>query len=372
MPSRRSRHKTAAVTVTAAVVCAFTATAATGDQPAAPSPAAARGFTLTARAAAPALTAAHTPAFSMLAVTGPAGRPPAPAGYRVRTRSRSSGSWSPWTVLEPGEPWWAGPSGGVEVRAADAGAELAPGVRLDLVDPGPGPAARPRSGGPAGGPVTAVYEGAGVPARRPDVVSRADWGAARNDGSPVVYGREVKAVFVHHTAQTNAYDCADSPAIVRGLQALHERVNGWKDLGYNYVVDKCGTVFEGRAGGSGRPVTGAHTLGFNTDTLGVAVIGRYTDEEAPDAAVEAVARLAGWALRRYGHDPSGTVTLTSSVDNGRFRRGERVTVERVSGHRDVFATECPGTALYGQLPALRRRAGDPFGGLLPGIGELPA
>ncbi|MFH7595630.1 peptidoglycan recognition protein [Streptomyces racemochromogenes] len=362
MRSRRSRHTTAAVTVAAALVCALTATAATGDQPAAP-PAAARAFTLTAGGPAPALTAAHTAAFSMLAVTEPAGRTPEPGGYRVRTRTRSSGSWSGWTVLEPGEPWWAGPSTGVEVRPAGAGAVLASGLRLDLVDPGPGPAA---------GPVTAVYEGAGAGPRRPRVVPRADWGAAEDDRSPVVHGRDVEAVFVHHTAQTNAYDCADSPAIVRGLQVLHQRANGWKDLGYNYVVDKCGTVFEGRAGGSDRPVTGAHTLGFNTDTLGVAVIGRYTDEEAPPAALEAVARLAAWALRRYGHDPRSTVTLTSSVDNGRFRRGERVTVDRISGHRDVFATECPGTALYGRLPELRARAADPLAGLLPGLAGLPA
>ncbi|KIF03795.1 hypothetical protein PL81_22235, partial [Streptomyces sp. RSD-27] len=86
---------------------------------------------------------------------------------------------------------------------------------------------------------------------------------------------------------------------------------------------------------------------------------------------EAVARLAACALRRYGHDPAGTVALTASVDNGRFRRGERVTVERVSGHRDVFATECPGTALHRRLPAGRARAADPLGGLLPGLGGLP-
>ncbi|MEW1638436.1 N-acetylmuramoyl-L-alanine amidase [Streptomyces sp. NPDC093801] len=371
MRSRRSRRTPATVTLTTTVICALTATAATGDQPAGPPPAAGRAFTLTTDRAAPALTAARTAGFSMLAVTAPAGRPPGPGGYRVRTRARSSGAWSPWTVLEPGEPWWAGPSTGVEVRAAGTDAPLAAGLRLDLVDPGPDPAARPGSG-PAAPALPASYEGTGAAPRRPRVVARADWGAAEDGGAPVLYGREVEAVFVHHTAQTNAYDCADSPAIVRGLQTLHRRANGWKDLSYNYVVDKCGTVFEGRAGGSDRPVTGAHTLGFNTDTLGVAVIGRYTDEEAPAAAVEAVARLAAWALRRYGHDPAGTVTLTSSVDNGRFRRGERVTVERVSGHRDVFATECPGTALHRRLPAVRARAADPLGGLLPGLGSLHA
>ncbi|MEU8437964.1 peptidoglycan recognition protein [Streptomyces sp. NPDC029216] len=359
--------------MTVTVACALTATAATGDQPVtAPPPAAARAFSLTADGAAPALTAARTADFSMLAVAAPAGRPPAPGGYRVRTRARSSGAWSAWTALEAGEPWWAGPSAGVEVRAARAGADLAPGLRLDLADPGPDPVAPPGAGPEAAtgaGAVTAAYETPGAAARRPRVVTRAAWGATEDGRAPVEYGREVKAVFVHHTAQTNAYDCVDSPAIVRGLQALHQRANGWKDLGYNYVVDKCGTVFEGRAGGSGRPVIGAHTLGFNTDTLGVAVIGRYTDEEAPPAATRAVARLAAWALRRYGYDPAGTVTLTSSLDNGRFRRGERVTVERISGHRDVFATECPGTALYAQLPTLRTLAADPLGELLPAAAD---
>ncbi|MCX5380577.1 peptidoglycan recognition protein [Streptomyces sp. NBC_00091] len=340
--------------VAAALTCLLVALAAVGDRPAGPPPP--RGVTRTSAGAAAVLEDARTP-FSMLAVTAPAGRGAQGGTYRVRARARASGAWSPWTVVEAGEPWWAGPSAGVEVRADGAGARLPAGLRLDLVDPGPGPAA---------GAEPAAYAVAGT-AARPRIVPRAGWGAVENPGDPTVYGREVKAVFLHHTAQSNDYDCADSPAVVRGLQALHQRVNGWKDLGYNYVVDKCGTVFEGRAGGSGRPVTGAHTLGFNNDTLGVAVIGRYSDREAEPAATAAVARLAAWALGRYGYDPAGTVTLTASIDNGRSRAGERVTVERISGHRDVFTTECPGTALYGQLPAIRAQASDPVTGLVGGL-----
>ncbi|MFE1557616.1 N-acetylmuramoyl-L-alanine amidase [Streptomyces sp. NPDC058734] len=341
--------------LTAALSCLLVTLAAVGGEPAAAPP---RAVTLTS-AGAPVLADARTP-FSMLAVTAPAALPGGPGAgtYRVRARQRGSGHWSPWTVVEGGEPWWAGPSDAVEVRAAGAGGELPAGLRLDLVDPGPDP----RPAAPV--PVPAAYGAAA--GSRPRIVPREGWGAAGGPGEAAVYGRDVKAVFVHHTAQSNDYECTDSPAVVRGLQALHQRVNGWKDLGYNYVVDKCGTVFEGRAGGSGRPVTGAHTLGFNADTVGVAVIGHYTDVEAPPQATAAVARLAAWALGRYGHAPSGTVELTSSIDNGRFRAGQRVTVERVSGHRDVFATECPGSALYRQLPAVRAEASDPFSDLFGG------
>ncbi|MEU9714477.1 N-acetylmuramoyl-L-alanine amidase [Streptomyces sp. NPDC047976] len=343
--------------LTTALSCLLVTLAAVGGEPAA-APPPPRAVTLTS-AGAPVLADARTP-FSMLAVTAPAGLPGGPGAgtYRVRARQRGSGHWSPWTVVEGGEPWWAGPSDAVEVRAAGAGGELPAGLRLDLVDPGPDP----RPAAPV--PVPAAYGAAA--GSRPRIVPREGWGAAGGPGEAAVYGRDVKAVFVHHTAQSNDYECTDSPAVVRGLQALHQRVNGWKDLGYNYVVDKCGTVFEGRAGGSGRPVTGAHTLGFNADTVGVAVIGHYTDVEAPPEATAAVARLAAWALGRYGHAPSGTVELTSSIDNGRFRAGQRVTVERVSGHRDVFATECPGSALYRQLPAVRAEASDPFSDLFGG------
>ncbi|MFI5984990.1 peptidoglycan recognition protein [Streptomyces sp. NPDC051555] len=330
-----------------------------------------------------------TAGFSMLAVSWDEPDRALDGAIRVRTKSARTGDWSPWTVLgtERGEgvrgvsePLWAGPSTGVEVQVAGHGAALPAGLRLDLVDPGADPAASDMDAGAAGDAVPAAYP-AGAPAARrdgvahPDVVSRSGWGAEEQPGNDPVYGKEVKAVFVHHTAQTNAYDCTDSAALMRGLQTLHVRTNGWKDLGYNFVVDKCGTVFEGRRGGVDRPVTGAHTLGFNTDTMGVAVIGEYSTQEPSDAAMSAVARLAAWKLGRYGYDPQGSVTLTSGLDNGKFRTGVQARFERISGHRDAFSTECPGTALYRRLPAIRSRAadpaGDPQGGSLDGlIGSL--
>ncbi|MGW1812261.1 N-acetylmuramoyl-L-alanine amidase [Streptomyces sp. NPDC002125] len=206
-------------------------------------------------------------------------------------------------------------------------------------------------------------------APKPPIVSRAGWNAdeSLNDESPD-YMDTVKAVFVHHTAQTNTYSCADSAAIVRGLHAYHVQSNGWKDLGYNFIVDKCGTVFEGRKGGVDRAVLGAHTYGFNRETAGIAVIGLYTDSAAATAATTAVARVAAWKLGQYGVSPSGTATLTAGA-NGTNHAGKAFTggtaypFAAVSGHRDGYNTECPGTKLYAQLPTIRGYAAGPVTGL---------
>ena len=204
---------------------------------------------------------------------------------------------------------------------------------------------------------------------KPPIVSRAGWNAdeSLNDESPE-YEDTVKAVFVHHTAQTSTYSCNDSAAIVRGLHAFHVKSNGWKDLGYNFVVDKCGTVFEGRKGGVDRPVIGAHTYGFNRETTGIAVIGTYTDAGATSAATTAVARVAAWKLGQYGADPAGTVALTTGADGNnyfgkKFTARGTYTFSRISGHRDGFNTQCPGTKLYAQLPAIRAYAAGPVTGL---------
>ncbi|MGQ4360596.1 N-acetylmuramoyl-L-alanine amidase [Streptomyces sp. SAS_272] len=198
---------------------------------------------------------------------------------------------------------------------------------------------------------------------QPPIVSRAAWGAdeSLNNDAPE-YGTTINAVFIHHTAQTNTYTCSDSAAIVRGLRALHLN-QGWKDIGYNFVVDKCGTIFEGRKGGVDRPVIGAQAEGFNTNTTGVAVIGTYTTDDAPNAAKASLARLAAWKLGQYKVDPLGKVTLTAGKANGKFALGQSAVFNRISGHRDAYATECPGTALYNQLPTLRAWSAGPVAGL---------
>ncbi|MFG3130865.1 N-acetylmuramoyl-L-alanine amidase [Streptomyces tendae] len=193
----------------------------------------------------------------------------------------------------------------------------------------------------------------------PAIVSRAEWGADESlVADPPSYLDKVDAVFVHHTAGTNAYDCADSPAIIRAILTYHVKTNGWNDIGYNFFVDKCGAVFEGRAGGVDKPVRGAHTYGFNGYSAGVSLLGDYENGGTPStAAKQAIADLAAWKMNLDGVDPEAEVTLTAAGDTGVYETGEKATLHTVSGHRDGYATLCPGQALYDALPAIRAAAG---------------
>ncbi|NLT53753.1 MAG: peptidoglycan recognition protein, partial [Actinomycetales bacterium] len=198
------------------------------------------------------------------------------------------------------------------------------------------------------------------PVNAPTLVTRTGWRAdetLRKD--PPELADHLGVVFVHHTATTNDYDCADSPAIVRSLYAYHVKSLGWNDLGYNFVVDKCGTLFEGRAGGVDQPVIGAHTLGFNTASTGISVIGTYTSTGAPAAARATVAHVAAWKLGAYGISPFGSSTLVAGVSKPGYTQGSSYSFAAVSGHRDAHATECPGAAFHAQLPGIRTWATRP-------------
>ncbi|MGW7239134.1 N-acetylmuramoyl-L-alanine amidase [Streptomyces sp. NPDC054804] len=203
----------------------------------------------------------------------------------------------------------------------------------------------------------------------PPIVSRAGWGADESlSPDPSEYNADVKAVFVHHTDGANDYSCSDSAAIVRGIYAYHTQTELWNDIGYNFLVDKCGTIFEGRKGGVDRPVLGAHTYGWNRESAGIAVLGDYTSTGATDAALASVARIAAWKLGQYGADPAGTVKLTAGATQTNFfgtsfTAGSAYTFNRISGHRDGYNTECPGNSLYPQLPTIRAWAAGPVQGL---------
>lgn len=188
---------------------------------------------------------------------------------------------------------------------------------------------------------------------RPRIVTRKGWGADESlREKSFVYTNTVKAAFVHHTASGNNYACKDAPAVLRSLYRYHVVSSGWRDIGYNFAVDKCGTVYEGRAGGVAKPVLGAHTMGFNTDSMGVVVIGTFTKTTPPKPAVDAVARLTAWKLGLFGADPRAKTTLRSGGGN-LYAKGSNVRLNVISGHRDGFATECPGRLLYAELPPTR-------------------
>ncbi|MEU9580541.1 FG-GAP-like repeat-containing protein [Streptomyces chilikensis] len=202
---------------------------------------------------------------------------------------------------------------------------------------------------------------------RPPIIGRAQWGADESKvQDPAEYIEKVDAVFIHHTVGSNSYSCAQSAALVRGVMAYHIETEKWNDLGYNFLVDKCGQIFEGRGGGADLPVKGAHTYGFNSYSAGIAFLGDFEGVDGKPAgrptraALESAGRLAAWKLGQYGGDPTGKVTLEAAGDTGVWDQGELATLDVISGHRDGFNTACPGAALYAKLGEIRRIAASPL------------
>ncbi|WP_405570164.1 peptidoglycan recognition protein [Streptomyces sp. NBC_01167] len=335
---------------------------------------------------------------------------------QVRTRAVGTGAWSAWQDVEthnddhgadPGTaegesgkvrgataPLWVGASDGVEVRVRPETGEpvaLPEGMRVELVDPGEDPAASDRAapgGSSAAGTVlpalsaeetvaqvraqaqaevdagtgaatdAAEVDAAGAAAKpfigpRPRIITRKGWGASESlREKTFVYTKTVKAAFVHHSATGNSYTCKQAPSVLRSIYRYHVVSSGWRDFGYNFAVDKCGNIYEGRAGGVTRAVLGAHTLGFNTNSMGVAVLGTYSRSTPPAAAVAAIARLTAWKIGLFKGNPKGKVTLTSG-GSGKYKKGKKVSFNVISGHRDGFLTECPGARLYSKLGTAR-------------------
>ena len=195
-------------------------------------------------------------------------------------------------------------------------------------------------------------------AESPPIISRLAWRANESiRRADPLYADSLHFAVVHHTAGTNSYTRAESAAIVRGIMAYHVQGNGWNDVGYNFLVDKYGQVFEGRYGGVDRNVVGAHAEGFNTGSVGVAVIGNYDGTGITAAARSALVRLLAWRLD-VGHvDPRSTLSWPSG-GNPRFPSGVPVLLRAISGHRDTGFTECPGDVLYGQLNSLAAAVGE--------------
>jgi N-acetylmuramoyl-L-alanine amidase len=285
------------------------------------------------------------------------------AGLEVRVR-RDGGPWSAWVaVAAPGDhapdtgtgerasdPVWAGGCDELQLRAARR--PRSP-LRLHFVAV-PAPARRPARAQAAATPKQTAAPEPGTP---PPIIPRASWGGDTvQPRSAPAYG-VVQLAFVHHTVNANDYTPEQSASIVLGIAKYHRDTNGWNDIGYNFLVDRFGQVFEGRAGGVDAAVVGAHAQGYNDQSTGVAVLGTYTDVPIPEAAMASIAQLLGWKLSLHGVPCEGGLTvLSGGGDLNRYVAGTPVAFQRISGHRDGDKTECPGGALYRQLPELRTRA----------------
>jgi hypothetical protein len=300
--------------------------------------------------------AAEVP-FSLLGLTLPEGVEAA----EVRTRG-FDGQWSAWTELElevagvdgpdPAtaeaaaaatnvtEPLWVGGADAFQVRLDG---ELTD-VEATLIDTEGHSESRvaklvrhltPR----------VVASPAEASASRPTIVTRAQWGANESlrRGSPSY--STPRYTVIHHTAGSNTYTREQSAAVVRGIYSYHTQTQQWADIGYNFLVDRFGTVYEGRFGGVDRGVVGAHASGFNTGSIGVASMGDHDTVDISDAAFGSIAQVVAWKYQLHGIDPGTTRTVTA---NGR-------TLATTTAHRDVGSTACPGRLFYAKMGTLRTR-----------------
>ena len=305
------------------------------------------------------------------APAGGAGRgAPGPTGGEaatgtLRLRTRTAAGWSGWREVEPSgdgpDPtspehhpervfsdgvWLAAGTTELQVRVERPAGGPASGLAAHLVTPDM--TATPGTEPARPGQATAMTT-------QPPIVSRAGWGADESlRRHAPEYSDTVRAAFVHHTVQANSYAPSESAALIRADYVYHVRSRGWNDLGYNFVVDRYGRVFEGRYGGVTRAVLGAHAGGFNTDTTGVALLGTFTSSRPPAGMVAALERLLAWKLDLTHVDPLGLTALTSAGSaNGRYPAGRRVAAHTILGHRSTSYTACPGDPVIALLPAIR-------------------
>jgi hypothetical protein len=264
-------------------------------------------------------------------------------GARVRTRS--AGHWRRWVPLAAADtarhgtdPVWTDGADALQLSWTRAPA----GLRLRFV----------RVTRRVRVPSRGTPRQASAP---PAIVPRSDWdpdNSCKPRAAPS-YGT-VNMAFVHHTVSENDYAATETPAMVLAVCRYHRNANGWNDIGYNFLVDKYGRLFEGRAGGMDKAVVGAQAQGWNSQSTSVSNIGDFTSVAETDAALNAMANLLAWKLALHGVPVTGHVTLTSAGGSeNRYPSGTHVTFERISGHRDGGKTACPGDQLYAQLPHLR-------------------
>ena len=266
-------------------------------------------------------------------------------------RFRTGGRWGPWVELqddgvEVDAQWASGLVAGsdaeaYQVRVPD-GARSARAVVINTTD------------GPAQAAATSAEGCSDVTS----VVTRCEWGA---DESLMTWAPEyypAQKFTVHHTASTNGD--LDPAATMRAIYRYHAVDRGFGDIGYQYLIDESGRVYEGRYSGTDshpghdqtgvNVVTAAHVGGFNSGNTGIALLGTLTSVEATPAARGSLERLLGELTARHGIDPHGASKYVNPVN------GVTKDIANISGHRDWAATECPGGTLYARLPAIRDAA----------------
>ncbi len=159
---------------------------------------------------------------------------------------------------------------------------------------------------------------------------------------PLEYPKKIKKIIIHHTATSENLDDAD--AAIRSIYYYHAVSRGWGDIGYNFIIAPDGTIYEGRYGGDG--VVAGHTSGYNTGTVGIALLGNYQEEDIPAPMMKSLNSLIYEKAELHNIDPDASSKFHETV------------MPNIMGHRDLGSTACPGENTYDYLPKIREMVGE--------------
>jgi hypothetical protein len=279
-------------------------------------------------------------------------------------RTKDGNEWGPWTRLpisddhapDPDtDEWensipateavWVGDQDGVQYRVRGGSPEEIEAVAIDTIE-----ASKPSSLQLPDLFSPDVAEGAPP---KPTIRPRSQWDPSNACAPrvPADYG-QVTHAFVHHTTGTNSYTQAQVPARILGICLFHRDTRGWNDMAYNFLIDRFGNIWEGRAGGVDRGVQGGHTAGFNTYSMGVAFIGDHTSASPTPVARDALVRLLAWKFGVHNVDPTA-ITVVVSKGSAKYDEGTPVAMRAISAHIDAQATSCPGEACLARMGSFR-------------------
>ena len=316
----------------------------------------------------------ETGAFRVAGVTWDAGAELAP-GTEIHMRVRERGVWSAWLVTPDEQaadghgrhataPFVTGGADAVQVHISGDPTDLPTGMDLDVIHGGTGPILEASASSSSAEPAVFVQPavarqvavGSAVAAAavaQPAIVDRAGWGADESlRNGFIATTAELRAAVVHHTAGTNSYTQDQSAQIVRDIYYYHAVTNGWGDVGYNFLVDKFGTVFEGRYGSIAAPAghmrVGAHAQGYNTYSMGISAMGDYSNLAADQKILDSMRDVIAW---RFASTPNLDMATQAYFPANAYHTTDRY-LPRIFGHRDVLATVCPGDDIEGRIPAL--------------------
>ncbi len=202
----------------------------------------------------------------------------------------------------------------------------------------------------------------------PDVITRQEWCNGNSACVQTSYAQQIiepTHVVIHHGGSPDSY--ADGAAIVRSYWNYHVFSNGWDDIGYNFLIDTDGNIYQGRANNDfpAVDVKGTHAGNVNCSSVGVCFLGNSDAINATPVQLGKLYELLAWWFNDRGFDPTTSDVVVNQAGSSYLY------LPRIIGHRDVKPnTICPGENVYQLLPEIRSSVKDAMiecSGIVPAV-----